>query len=57
MIEKNKVWMYKYSLVIFDETSHIKTGIVWAATFADAMSKLVSYYGDDAIVEVRSSVL
>ena len=60
MKEKNEFLMYKYSLIIFDEefdeTSHTETGIVCATTFADAMAKLVSYYGDEAIVEVQCLV-
>ena len=58
MREKDKVWIYRYSLIIFDEEldeiPHIETGIIWAYTFADAMAKLVAYYGDNVIVEVLS---
>ena len=57
MKREDELWMYKYIVEAYIEyvsdKSFIESGIICATTYTDAMEKLTTYYGEDAIVEVK----
>ena len=51
----NEVWYWEYQLKIWDETDdkeEIRSGVVAADTFTEAMKEIEDYYGDE-IMEVQ----
>lgn len=51
----NEVWYWEYQLKIWDDVDdkeEIRSGVVAADTFTEAMKEIEDYYGDE-IVEVQ----
>ena len=57
MKRKDELWMYKYIVEAYiediDNKNFTESGIICATTYTDAMEKLATYYGEEAIVEVK----
>mgnify|MGYP003292202598 CR=1 FL=1 len=57
MKREDELWMYKYIVEAYIEDisdkNFIESGIVCATTYVDAMKKLVDFYDEEAIVEVK----
>ncbi len=54
------MWLYKYHIVFYDDIEYkMKSdcGIVAAETFAEAMTKIAGYFGENHIDEIEIKVI